>query len=198
MAVRLKRPHRRSIRLKGYDYTQPGAYFVTVCTHRREFLFGDVVNGEVVMNGFGAVVDYQWRQIPRFSPNTMLDEFVVMPNHFHGIVIIVGDETNVGAKHPCLNSGKADGIDTGGCFAPTTERPHGTAPGSLSAVIQNFISVTTRKINRMRRTPGRKLWQRNYHEHIIRNDAELNRIREYIRNNPLKWAEDRENPEFHS
>jgi hypothetical protein len=96
--------HRRSIRLKGYDYTQAGAYFLTLCTHNRECLFGDVVDGEMVLNKFGKIADYQWHQIPRFFPNTVLDEFIAMPNHFHGITMITADndivDHIVGAKHP--------------------------------------------------------------------------------------------------
>lgn len=173
--------HRRSIRLKGYDYTQAGAYFVTICTHNRECLFGDVEDGKMILNTFGKIVDHQWRQISRFFPNTALDEFVAMPNHFHGIVMITADDTIVGAKHPRARNVMVINDRDGGCFAPTAERPHGTIQGSLAAIIQNFISVTTRKINRIRKTPDQKLWQRNYFEHIIRH-------------NPLKWAEDQENP----
>jgi putative transposase len=190
--------HRRSIRLKGYDYTQAGAYFVTICTHNRECRFGEVVDGKITLNTFGKIVDHQWRQIPRFFPNTALDEFFAMPNHFHGIVMITADDDIVGAKHPRSRIWMDLSEGNRGCFAPTgpSERPHGTIQGSLAAIIQNFISITTRKINRIRKTPDQKLWQRNYFEHIIRNENELNRIREYIQNNPLKWAEDRNNPIF--
>jgi REP element-mobilizing transposase RayT len=185
--------HRRSIRLNGYDYTQPGGYFVTIRTQDGECLFGDVADGKMVMNAFGKIVDHQWRQIPRFFPNCGLDEFMVMPDHFHGIVVIRADrhESGVGAKHSGLDSkdnctilpGNASPLQYG---IMAYERPHGTVPDSLPAIIQNFMSVTTRKINHIRKTPGQKLWQRNYYEHIIRND-ELLRIREYIRLNPLKW-----------
>jgi putative transposase len=162
--------HRRSIRLKGYDYTQAGAYFVTICTHNKECLFGNVADGEMVLNEFGNIVDYQWRQIPRFFPFAALDEFKVMPNHIHGIVVIhetLNPLLPVGAKHPGLKDDKASRNGTEDA-SPLPSRPIGTTPDSLSAIIQNFISVTTRKINHLRKTPGEKLWQRNFFDHIIR------------------------------
>jgi REP element-mobilizing transposase RayT len=193
--------HRRSIRLKGYDYTQAGAYFVTICTHNKEYLFGHVADGEMTLNTFGTIVDHQWRQVPRFFPCASLDEFRVMPNHIHGIVVIhetLNPLFPVGAKHPAQKDVKAyqnNTDDASPLHIPHTQhtRPIGTKPDSLSAIIQNFISVSTRKINHVRKHSGEKLWQRNYYEHIIRNESELNRIREYIISNPLRWAEDREN-----
>jgi putative transposase len=193
--------HRRSIRLKGYDYTQPGAYFVTICTYDRECLFGNVAEEKMILNEFGMIVERQWRQIPRLFPNALLDEFMMMPNHLHGVVMI-HENGVVGAKHPGPHIGNASISVTGDASPlqpqPTHKKypifPHGTVAGSFPAMIQNFLSITTRKINRIRKTPGEKLWQRNYFEHIIRNEKKLNRIREYIRNNPAKWTEDRDNP----
>jgi len=191
--------HRHSIRLKGYDYSRPGYYFITIVTHNRECLFGEVVDGEMKLNTFGKIVEYHWRIIPRHFPFTQLDEYQFMPNHMHGIIIIT---THVGAMH----SGKinlsddnsvpenASPLQTNGNHhsgnAPS-QRPIGTKPGSLSAIIQNFKSITTRKINRIRHAQGTHLWQRNYWEHIIRDENELNRIRHYIINNLRKWYDDR-------
>ncbi len=198
--------HRRSIRLKGYDYSQPGWYFVTVVTQNREMLFGVVVNDKMVLDLFGKIIDYHWRKLPRHFKNIVLDEYQIMPNHFHGIIHIVGAmhsdlnnqknnenfNGNVGAMHSDLDNQKNNEKFNGNA-SPLSQprRPHGTVPGSLGAIMQNFQSVTTRKINRIRKTPGARLWQRNYWEHIIRNETELNRIRNYIINNPKNWDEDR-------
>ncbi len=194
--------HRRSIRLKGWDYRRPGWYFVTMVVQNRECLFGRVVNKKMVLNDFGKIVDYHWRKLPVHFNHIEMDEYRVMPNHFHGIVHIVRwPDGGVGAMHSDeqfidqQNFSNNNGQNTnGGNFingnASPLRRPRGTLPGSLSAVIQNFLSITTRKINRIRRTPGAKLWQRNYWEHIIRDENELNRIRRYIKNNPLKWNDD--------
>jgi REP element-mobilizing transposase RayT len=155
--------HRRSIRLRQYDYTQPGAYFVTLVTHGRELTFDDSV--------LCRVAETMWQRIPRHFPFVELDECVVMPNHVHGILVIVDQNAN---------------NDT---------PPSGPASGSLGAIVGNFKSVTARRINRIRKTPGTPVWQRNYYERVIRNERELNAIRQYIRDNPAHWAEDRENPD---
>jgi REP element-mobilizing transposase RayT len=169
--------HRRSIRLKHYDYTQTGAYFVTVCTWQKECLFGDVVDGETRLNEYGNVVVDCWNKIPSHFQYVGLDAFIVMPNHVH--VIIVMDNCR----------GKA-------CLAPTWERGQFGKPitGSLPTIVGSFKSAVTKQINTIRNTPGTPLWQRNYYEHVIRNDDELQRIREYIINNPLQWADDEINP----
>ena len=184
---------RRSIRLRGYDYTQPGGYFVTIVTQNRERLFGEVVNGKMVLNTFGQIIDYQWQRLPQHFGHIRLDAYQIMPDHFHGIIIITkkaGSEQGNDAR----DTGDGDGSGTTrNRQAQRRIQPHpdtrlnGTAPGSLGAIMQNFQSVTTRKINRIRKTPGQKLWLRNYWEHIIRDENDLNRIRKYIINNPLHW-----------
>jgi len=181
---------RRSIRLQGYDYTLPGAYFVTIVTHGRELLFEDTV--------LHRVVETFWQRIPGHTPHVELDEWVVMPNHLHGIIIITDP---VGATHspsdPSMKRppGPATEIqsekDQRGNASPP---PTGPSPGSLGAIIGNFKSVTTRRINRVRHSPGLRVWQRNYYERIIRNERELNAIRQYIHDNPSRWADDEENP----
>ena len=164
--------HRRSIRLKEYDYTQKGAYFITIVTYRREPLFGEIVDGVMQLNERGEIARREWFKTAELRPFVELyeDEFVVMPNHAHGILWMNDD---VGAEHRS---------------APT-DMPHVTA-GSLGAIVRAYKSAVTYAINAARQTRGMVVWQRNYYEHIIRNDADLNRIRNYIVNNPLKWADD--------
>lgn len=169
--------HRRSIRLKGYGYSQNGAYFVTVCTHNRECLLGEITDGEMVTNEYGKIVDKCWRDLPNHYPNIQLDYFVVMPNHFHGIVMINIAGAGVGAN----------AVGAGFKPAPTTTN-HG-----LSEFIRALKTFSSEQINQIRNTPGISAWQRNYYEHIIRNEDDLNRIREYIRNNPTQWDEDENN-----
>jgi len=187
--------HRRSIRLKGYDYSQPGAYFVTICTHERARLFGRVVDEEMVLNAFGEIVWEEWFRSAEIRTEIELfaDEFVVMPNHIHGIVWIV--ETDVGTH----------GVGAHGVVGATDVGAHGRAPlrrppRSLGAFIAGFKSAATKRINALRGTPGVPVWQRNYYEHIIRNPVRANgrsplhAIRRYIADNPLRWHLDRYNP----
>lgn len=181
---------RRSIRLHGYDYTQPGYYFVTICTANRQCLFGQIIEGKMQLNRSGKLICWHWKRIPKHFHDVCLDEHVVMPNHLHGIIRIVG------AKHS--NNAVAyyqENLDSNASPLRVPIRPAGTQPQSLAAVIQNFKSITTRKINRILRTPGSTIWQRNYYEHVIRNEESLNRIREYIIYNPARWMHDRENPD---
>jgi len=171
-------PRRRSIRLNGYDYAQVGVYFVTVCTQNRLCLFGDVVDGEMVLNDAGRVVACEWMKTAERRPDIAVDEFVTMPNHFHGVVVICGP----------------DGLAGTARRAPTVERFGQPVSGSLSTIIRAFKSAVTRGINETRNSPGSKLWQRNFHEHLVRGEEDLDRIREYIICNPGRWASDRENP----
>jgi len=172
---------RRSIRLKGYDYTGPGAYFVTVCTHRWQRLFGEVDNGKVRLSTAGQIVETMWLKIPDIRPQVILDEFVVMPNHLHGIIMIYDRSENVRATQ---------------WVAPTgvSSRPQGPARHSLGAIIGQFKGAATKRINMSQGTPGQSVWRRNYYEHIIRNDSSLNRVREYITCNAQRWHLDRYNP----
>jgi len=178
------RHHRRSIRLKGYDYTQPGAYFITIVTYERMPLFGEIVNGEMRLNEYGQMVRDEWFQTAVVRPYVVLhpDEFVVMPNHVHGIIWIV--DTN------------ADGGDDVGARrrrAPTAEQFGKPIPGSIPTIVRSFKSMTTRRINLLRNAPGTPVWQRNYYDRIIRHERALNAIRQYIIENPRRWQMDREN-----
>jgi REP element-mobilizing transposase RayT len=165
--------HRRSIRLKGYDYSQAGAYFVTIVAWQREMLFGEIVNGESILNELGEIVHDEWERTAVVRPNVELGEYVVMPNRFHGILVF---RENVGATRR---------------VAPTKTT---LQSGSLGAVMAQFKSIVTKRINGLQNVTGRPIWQRNYYEHIIRNESEMDRISRYIESNPSQWAEDDENP----
>jgi putative transposase len=184
--------HRRSIRLQGYDYTQPGAYFVTFCSYQRRHVFGEVVNSEMVLNNAGKIAREEWFKSAELRPYVKLydDEFVIMPNHGHGIIWI---EENVGAlrRNAQLRVGQNRAEQRS---APTKSSPIKTvAPGSLGAIVRAYKSAVTYAVNAAENQRGAVLWQRNYYEHIIRNDRELNNIRWYIVNNPLHWQLDRDN-----
>ena len=174
--------HRRSIRLPGYDYSRAGAYFITICTQGRKCLFGDVAGGKMVLNEYGTIVANEWENTARIRDEIELDEWVVMPNHFHGIVLITGND-RMGDR--CCRGDRP--------VAPTIDPvvPTGPRPRSLGALMAGFKSAVTKRVNETRNTSGVKLWQRNYWEHIVRNDHELNRIRTYIRNNPAQWETDK-------
>ena len=176
MANPFGKHHRRSIRLKGYDYSQPGAYFITICAHNRKPLFGNVVKGKMRLNALGEIVRHEWLRTADIRPNVELDAFVLMPNHIHGIIILHDDGRGTLQR------------------APTTEQFGKPTSNSIPTIVRLFKSVTTKHINEIRRTPGAPVWQRNYYEHIIRDSESMNRIQEYITQNPLRWHLDRENP----
>lgn len=165
--------HRRSIRLKDYDYARNGAYFVTVCAFDHQCLFGEIINGEMKLEKFGQIVYDEWLRTAKLRPNVVLDVFIVMPNHFHAILII--DSRGVLPYAP----------------APTNFR---SPSQTVGAIVRGFKSAVTKQINEIRSTPGLDVWQRNYYEHIIRNEHERSLIRQYIIYNPQKWEFDRENP----
>jgi putative transposase len=194
--------HRRSLRLKGYDYAQAGAYFVTVCTKGKECLFGEVTAGVMVPNAAGRMVEAVWTELTRY-PGVDTDAFVVMPNHVHGIVLL----TNVGAGPcACPDENRSEnsipqkrGRPRGVAFEPG--QPRGVAPTmNLPAVVHRFKSLTTARYRAEIVSSGwslfdSRLWQRNYYENEIRNETDFDCIREYIVNNPADWARDEENPE---
>jgi len=174
--------HRRSIRLRGYDYRQAGAYFVTIVAHNRTCLFGDILGGDMRLSSAGHAAQEQWLRSSDIREEIELDAFVVMPNHLHGIVVV---KSHSAADAPPIDVG-AHGR------APL--RPPLRSPRSLGSFIAGFKASATKCINAARGTPGAPVWQRNYHEHIIRNEDSLNRIRQYILDNPASWSMDRENP----
>lgn len=184
--------HRRSIRLKGYDYAQAGAYFVTLVTQGRECVFGEMVDGEMRLNEYGRIAADEWERTPVIRAEIELDAWVVMPNHIHGIIVINPAVVGADGRPPLPAVVRADGRPP----RPPTGRPPDIqrAPRSLSSFVAGFKSAATKRINERRGTPGVPVWQRNYYERIIRNENELNRIRKYIADNPLKWELDAENP----
>ena len=178
--------HRRSVRLSGYDYAQDGAYFVTVCTARRDCLFGQITNnGEMILNTLGCVVEDNWFKSANIRKEIILDAFVVMPNHIHGIVIIIG-EPPVEVRDLRAHS-RAPLPQSNTLFR---------RPRSLGSFIAGFKSVATTQINQIRDTPYTPVWQRSFYDTIIWNQTMLDGIRTYIENNPTNWASDQENPTF--
>ena len=200
--------HRRSIRLKGYDYSQAGAYFVTICVHERKCLFGEMVElvgehqgeclkagecrktgeypkagechsplREMVLNEFGRVVQDEWVRSAEIRAEIELGGYVVMPNHFHGIVHITTQP--VGAYG----------------HTPFSDTPVRSPSKTVGAMVRGFKSAVTKRINETRNSPGLQVWQRNYHEHVIRDDADYNRIAEYVVYNPQRWIEDKLHPD---
>ena len=171
----------KSIRLPFYDYAGAGYYFVTICADFGESLFGEIVAEEMRLSRDGHVVEKKWHEIPLHFTGVDIDAFVVMPNHVHGIIVIKDLEDSV----PSVVEQHA---------VPLRKR-RGPKAGSLGVIVRSFKSAVTREINLQRGTPGVTVWQRNYYEHVIRDERDLERIREYIENNPLRWALDEENPE---
>ena len=184
-----RRHHRRSIRLKGYDYSQPGAYYVTICVREGECLLGGVTDGAMVLSEAGQIVQRTWDGLPSRFPTVELDTFVIMPNHVHGIVVIV-DEPGGGAV-----TGQGAAREGAASGAPT--RTRGKRP-TLGQIVRAFKSISAIQVNRCLGRSGSRLWQRNYYERIIRDENELHRARKYILGNPAKWETgDPENPLRH-
>ncbi len=218
-----------SIRLQGYDYSQPGAYFITIVTHNRQCSFGNIIDDEMMLNEFGVLVKNEWLKTGIIRPNIVIDAFVVMPNHLHGILIITGNDDGRGfrggggggrdtlqrvstTKSDMESDMKSDMKSDTGMGTKTIEQFGKPTKNSIPTIVRLFKSTTTKQINQLRRdtlqrvstpmqrvstpmqrvstTPKQPLWQRNYYEHIIRNEIELNRIRQYIIDNPKKWKTD--------
>ena len=262
--------HRRSIRLKGHDYTSPGAYFITICTHQRQCLFGEIVDGEMQLNEFGNWVDAYWKRLPTHFSHLQLDRFVVMPNHVHGILVLTHNpnkpipfngrgaafgrpsvqlstmlrpnatpgsdqershfhpdcpnpinpnamfgsdqershsvdsvcfDARPNSDHPLMNEsepGVAFGREMGGNGISGLPNAAPLRTGSVGAIVLNFKSVTARRINQMRKMISVPVWQRNYYEHIIRDDIALANIQKYIDNNPRSWWQDQLHPDHPS
>ena len=178
---------RRSIRLQGYDYTRQGAYFVTICTRNRECLLGDIVEGRRHLSEAGRLAQAVWEDLPHHYPHVQIDVWVIMPNHMHGIIILTEAQTT----EDDVQSGADPKINVGAGLkpAPTAATRHG-----LSEIVRAFKTFSARRINALHNTVGTPFWQRNYYEHVIRNESALDRIRQYIVDNPARWPEDPENP----
>lgn len=176
--------HRRSIRLKNYDYSRPGAYYITIVTQNRECFFGEIANGEIRLNECGQIARQCWLEIPNHFLHARLDEFVIMPNHVHGIIILnnISGGENIGGVN---NMNWANNIVGAKNFSPLR---YGTSK-TIGSIVRGFKIGVTKWFRQ--NTDIFTVWQRNYYEHIIRNHDELIRIRQYIINNPIKWANDR-------
>jgi REP element-mobilizing transposase RayT len=192
MKHELEKRHRRSIRLKGYDYANAGAYFVTIVTQGRACLFGEIANAETRLNQFGRIVKATWNELPHHYSGVGCDAFVVMPNHIHCVIGLVDDE-GLGANDVGAGLKPARGVVAGPNSVRAGLKPAPTRPG-LPEIIRGFITFSARRINELRETRGVPVWQRNYYEHVIRDEESLNRIRKYILDNPAQWAFDPENP----
>ena len=211
MAFDRSKHHRRSIRLKGYEYRRPGLYFVTICIQGGRNLLGDIVEEEMVLNAAGRLISDEWQDLPKRFPQIDLDAFAVLPNHMHGIIIITEDPvgaTLVAAQGADEDGGavaedgtpEKDAAKSAGARATTRDAPtKGGRSGrgaTLGQIVGAYKSITTNgyirgvKTDEWKPFDGR-FWQRNYHEHIIRNEQSLNTIRQYVENNPAGWKQDK-------
>lgn len=175
MSSQAQWPQRRTIRLRGYNYAWPGAYFVTMSTYQGALLFGDIHEGDMRLNALGQIVREELSRT-RQVRNAEVSTFVVMPNHVHAIVVIT-----------TASSLSSDVPDQKG-------PPRGPAPNSTGAIVGQLKSVTTRRVNHLRGAPDPPVWHRNYYERVIRNEQGWERVAHYILNNPARWEADGDNP----
>ena len=166
--IKDKYPERKPNRLKEYDYSQSGYYYVTICVQNREYIFGDILNKKMILNQCGDIAKNSWLDLPNHHKNVQLDAFVMMPNHIHGIIII---NNNPVGNRPACSVNKNN---------------------NLSVIIGSYKATVTKQINRINNTVFQ--WQKSFHDHIIRKTDSLEKIREYIVNNPLNWDNDENNP----
>ena len=198
--------HRRSIRLQGYDYASIGLYFVTICTQNRECLLGEIKNGEMVLNDAGRMVERWYFETQNKFPDIVCHEMIVMPNHFHCIWENVGLDNasgpvgaNLRVRPPKQNNVLQEGAHAGAPrrdIVNDSDLIENVSGSPLSAVVGWFKTMSTNEYIRGVKQLGwppfdRKLWQRNYYEHIIRNDPSLWKISDYIVNNPARWSDDK-------
>lgn len=201
--------HRRSIRLKGYDYSQAGAYYLTIVAQHRVCLFGDIMDATIQLNDAGEMLWEQWLTLPQRFPNVDLDEFVVMPNHVHGILLITEPDHNGESSGSPVSTPNADPAQNrrGAPLwspnpLPNPGQAQGTAPTpnpTLGNILGAWKSLATNKyiqgVKQFNWEPfEQRLFQRNYWEYVIRTDTELEMIRDYIANNPANWNGDDHNP----
>ncbi|CAG1013510.1 hypothetical protein ANRL4_04955 [Anaerolineae bacterium] len=183
--------HRHSVRLKRYDYSQVGGYFVTIVTWQREFLFGAIENKEMKLSRYGQIVQKWWGEIPIHFPNVETGAFAIMPNHIHGIIFILGcgDIEIVRGRGAVLAPDDNVSHDTQGGETPPLRVP------TLGQIIAYFKYQSTKEMNMVENTGTvTKFWQRNYYEHVIRDEKDLQNKTGYVEANPLLWDEDDENP----
>ena len=188
--------HRRSIRLQGYDYSQAGAYYVTIVVQGRDCLFGEVVNGEMYINAYGEIVQKWWDEIPIHFPNVELGAFVIMPNHVHGIIFITTERRGevLSPRDNPNNNNLDENVDGTNQQGGDASQPPLRKP-SLGQIIAYFKYQSTKEMNRIETENAiTKFWQRNYYEHIIRDEKDLQNKTDYIEANPMLWDEDDNNP----
>jgi len=182
----------KSCRYEGWDYSNDGCYFITICTENRKLFFGDVIGGKMILNNFGIIIRNEWNKSGVIRKEIILDYFVVMPNHLHAIVVIDDNvETNGRSSVEMDGRSSLREPDRSSVHYKNNFRME---KKSISSLMAGFKSATTKIINEKRNQPGAKIWQNNYYDRIIRNEDELNRIRQYIIDNPYKWGLDRNNP----
>jgi len=172
--------HRRSIRLKGYDYSQAGLYFITICTQNRACLFGRIENRVMILNEYGQIAYNEWMKTTEIRNNVELCDFVVMPNHIHGIIRLLGR----GESHSPDNSNESHSPHNMGVCDTPLRSPSQT----IGAIVRGYKSSVTKQLGLL--GFNEKIWQRNYHECIIRDERSFKNISEYIINNPANWNND--------
>jgi len=181
-------PHRKQLRLRGYDYAFPGAYFVTICSAGKRPVFGSISGESIVLSPEGEIVRSEWIALPERFSRLVLDEFVIMPNHLHGVLAFVGPaggaDPSPTMRNTTTNPGGESPVPTGGASPSPT----------LFEVIGAFKSISTIRVNRLLRRRGVPLWQRGYYERVVRTGEDLRKIQRYILENPLMWSLDPENP----
>ena len=196
--MRTQGHHRRSIRLKEYDYSSPGYYFVTLCSSNRECVFGEIIDNEVQLYNYGNVISDSIQWLKNNYSYLDIDISVIMPNHIHFILVISDARVNDSRGGMPQNIGRGGSpqiIGKGGSRTAPTSQTVPVKIKPLGRIIGAFKTVSTKNINAIRNTPGNKIWHRNYYEHVIRNEKELHKIREYIQSNPAQWQLDEDNPE---
>ncbi len=198
--------HRKSIRLKGYDYSQAGLYFITICVEGRKCLFGKIVDDEMILNDLGNIAYQQWQKLPERFKNMELDVFQIMPNHVHAIMVLndfVGatftvapNDTDVNPAHLNVPDGAMvdENLDTNETGSGASHAPTVTKPKTVGDIVGAYKSLVANECLEIYKTKNErmgKLWQRNYYEHIIRDEKSYQRISDYIMNNPKIWNTDK-------
>jgi REP element-mobilizing transposase RayT len=191
--------HRQSIRLKGYDYSQAGMYFVTICCHEMKWHFGSIENQNMILNDFGKIAVNEWLKLSERYPNVLLDVFQIMPNHIHGIIVISVGATLAVAQNAVAQNAVAQNVNDRNANVPNeyagVNNRAGASPaptvGNIVGAYKSLVVNKCLEIYKMRNEYMGNLWQRNYWEHIIRNDQSYQYIANYIVNNPENWKNDR-------
>jgi len=182
--------HRQSIRLRNYDYSQPKYYFLIICTHKKQCWLGEIKNDRMYLNQIGKIVAREWLHTPKIRPNVQLDQWIIMPNHLHGIVIINENLNLLGDRN--MSEQKIFDEENRDILGARNE-PLRQESNSISSFVAGFKSAVTKRINLLRENRDIPIWQRNYYESIIRDEQSLIAIQEYIKNNPCQWQKDPDN-----